>query len=152
MEGWGLISLPMIPATLMSVSDFRNRQVSLLSTIAFLLCSALYSVLRNGLLDFLMMTICNLFLLVVFYVLLLAYFYIRDKKFCSIIDRAFGEGDVLFLVGVCFLLDYSEYCLFIGVSCLVGTIWARVRSSRDVPFIGLGAPVLLLFLTLTNIL
>lgn len=152
MCGWYLISLPVLPAAVMSVSDFKGRSVSVLSIAAFILCSLAFSFLTNSVSVTLIRLAFNLALLSLFYVLLLTYYRIRHGKHYGIIDRAFGKGDALFLAGASSLLEPASFCLFIAVSCLVGVIWARLSSSKEIPFVGLGAPVLLLFIIKSTLL
>lgn len=147
MCGWYLILLPVFPASVMSVSDFRKRGVSVSSVVSFILCSIVFSFLTGGVQAALTRLIINIALLILFYVLLLAYYRIMYGKPYNIIDRAFGKGDALFLAGSAPLLEPDYFCLFIAVSCLVGVIWARLTSNKQVPFVGLGAPVLFLFIT-----
>ena len=149
MCSWYFILLPVLPAAVMSASDFRGRSVSVPSVLAFILCSLVLSFLSRGVWVSLTRMVINLALLALFYVLLLGYFRIRYGKPCCIIDRAFGKGDALFLAGAASLLEPSPFCLFIAVSCLVGVIWARLSSSKEVPFVGLGVPVLFLFITIS---
>lgn len=152
MDGWYLILLPTLLAAAMSVSDFRERSVSVPSVTAFVLCSLAFSFLTGGLRVTLTRLAFNLALLLLFSVLLLAYWRIRHGRSCRMIDRAFGKGDVLFLAGAASLLDPVPFCLFIAASCLVGILWARLSSRKEVPFVGFGAPVLSLFVIISYLL
>lgn len=146
MDGWYLILLPALPAAVMSVSDFRERSVSVPSVAAFVLCSLAFSILTGGIRVTLTRLAFNLALLILFSALLLAYWRIRYGKSGGMIDRAFGKGDILFLAGAAPLLDPVPFCLFIAASCLAGILWARLSSRKEIPFVGFGAPVLSLFL------
>ena len=148
---WIIILLPAVPALMMGVSDFRDRSVSVIYFIVFGCCCLFSSAISSCLEDVAFRFAVNIVMLLIFYLALKLYFRLNGQKNAQIIDRAFGAGDALFLVCSGLLFDAVPLCMFISSSCIIGIAWGRICRNKEIPFIGLASPVLLVFLLIYNI-
>lgn len=150
MERLYLNLLPMLPAAILAVSDFREHRVSVPCVITFAACCATWSFIRLGWLYAILRFGVGTSLLLFFYLLLILYYRKRHGRERKILDDAFGKGDAAFLACTAWIFDAESLCLFVAASCAAGVVWHRSARRNDIPFVGVAVPVFIVFIMVSE--
>lgn len=142
------ILLPVTPAVLLAVSDFRERRVSVTALAVFAACCAASAVISLGCKGAAVRTASGMAVLAVMLLLLRLWYVLSHGAGSQMLDTAFGKGDAAFLACTTMLLDTRSLCLFTAASCLAGIVWHRITGKVEIPFVGLAVPVLATSLTI----
>ncbi|PRD44969.1 hypothetical protein [Sphingobacterium haloxyli] len=134
-----------------ALEDFRWRLVHLWWYLLLSVGLAGMSIVSNGIMNALEMTMWNLGFVVVLLFALTAYVSLKEQKFILPFDRYIGWGDVLFFVCVALYLDLGAYIVFMILSLVVTLILTPLiywwqGQERHVPLAGIQALCLMLYL------
>lgn len=134
--------LLLVPAAPLVYTDFRMRCVSVWSLAV--LCGAAVAVgwISFGFRPMLLHAGVNAGILVIFSAAMLGYQLLRHRPVRTFFEQSFGLGDIVMMIAVVPLFVPGSYVRFLLVSCLAALAWWMVKRTETIPFAGIMAFVL----------
>lgn len=150
--------LLLVPLTVMTVSDYRHREVGL-AWLALLAagCSAA-AWLRGGAGYMLHNAAFNLALLLYLFFGVVLYLRLRYRRWCNPFKIHLGWGDIIFFVSVAPFFGLRGFLLLLLASCFAGLVlWLVQRTCASgrhttVPLVSVGSVVFGTYLIYNNLL
>lgn len=130
----------LIPLSLMVISDFRSREVSLWHLLLFGCMQIVFAIAGYGLAETGKNILCNTLICLAACLFCFVWFRFRGKR----VKEMTGPGDLIFIWFLTPVFTYCEFPVFIMVSFTVTlTAWAIVyltaKATRGIPLIsGMG--------------
>ncbi|WP_416997428.1 prepilin peptidase [Alistipes ihumii] len=120
--------LPVVPATVLAVSDLRHRTVPVSWLTAFGLCVLLPSVFLSSVGTILYNMLTNMLLLIWVFGGACIYLKLRYRRPSSLLRQYVGSGDLIFALLLTPLAPLPQYLLLLLGGCLAGLFyWLVVR-------------------------
>lgn len=125
-----LYLLPVVPATVLAVSDLRHRTIPVNWLVVFGLCVLLPSVLLSSVGTLLYNILTNTLLLGWMLGGVWLYLRLRYGRQANLFRRSVGSGDLIFAVLLTPLAPLPQYLLLLLGGCLAGlAYWIGVRTA-----------------------
>ncbi len=136
---WSLV--PLIPVSVLAVSDFRHRSVSVVWLAAFGVATIGCSLLQYGIGTTLWRTGFNLALLIVLSSLIFGWLLLRKKKTGLHPKDYVGAGDLVFVLLLTPFFDLRDYLFFLLVGAVGSLLWWSIvtrlgRRPATIPLVG----------------
>lgn len=120
MDGRYFDLILLIPLVVLTISDIRHREVSVLWLAVFMAATVTVSLYVNGLGQSLQNTVFNLLILLYMTLGIAIYLRVRYKKWISPFNEHIGWGDIVFFGAVSPLFDTQGYIILLVVSSMAG--------------------------------
>lgn len=135
-----------LSAVWLAVSDFKSRLVPLMGLILYCISAAAYGTVHYGWYVSVVQTIFNMLIASTMFLALNVYFCLKYRRVSSIVDKAIGKGDIVFLSISALLFNPVFYLYFLIISCAVGLVYHVFDKSSGIPLITASFPSLIIFL------
>ena len=120
--------LPVVPATVLAVSDLRRRTIPVSWLTAFGLCVLLPSVFLSSVGTILYNMLTNILLLIWVFGGAWIYLKLRYRRPSSFLRQYVGSGDLIFALLLTPLAPLQHYLFLLLAGCLAGLLyWLAVR-------------------------
>ena len=132
--------LPVVPATVLAVSDLRHRTVPVSWLTAFGLCVLLPSVFLSSVGTILYNMLTNMLLLIWVFGGACIYLKLRYRRPSSLLRQYVGSGDLIFALLLTPLAPLPQYLLLLLGGCMGGLAYwigvrIAVRYSATIPLV-----------------
>lgn len=136
-----LLLLPIIPALIMAVSDFRHRTISVLWLAVFGVAAIAGSLITQGAESFMTNSIINVLVLALMAAAVYLYLTIKNDRAINPTKEHIGLGDILFILLLTPMFGVREFLVFLISSFCVALLWAlavKLIAKREftIPLVG----------------
>lgn len=133
--------LPIIPALIMAVSDFRHRTISVLWLAVWGMATIGVSLITQGAESFKTNSIGNVLVLALMAAAVYLYLIIKNGKGINPLREHIGLGDILFILLITPMFGVREFLVFLISSFCVALLWAlavKLIAKREftIPLVG----------------